>query len=312
MKLEQRAQMALIQKVLFIEAIFIVIYWLVALVVPYIFSFQIRRALGDMADHVPLDLLVLTSGFTLWFDVYIMLFHRDILDRLSLDFKWFNPSNVPPFIRIAARVLVYSFTGWTMRGMDGKAELLHMGYTHSMYISDEIGKFPKLYDDVNKHDRTLPPCKYANLRHARAIRCLRLSPSVSDTALLVCSVEEVILDTNPTFEALSYAWDDEKGDGYVVCKGTCNGACDGAYHGVCNRSVLRVSKNCAAALRRIRIQQGKSPRRLWVDAICINQRAAAEKEKQLAIMGEIYMNAERVIVWLGEHDQSSTRVLKFF
>jgi len=49
-----------------------------------------------------------------------------------------------------------------------------------------------------------------------------------------------------------------------------------------------------------------------VDAICINQRAPAEKARQLAIMGEIYKKAERVTVWLGEHDQSSIRVLKFF
>jgi hypothetical protein len=305
--------MAAFQKrVLFIEAIFIVIYWLVALVVPYLFSFQIRRSLADIVDYVPLDLSILTAGFTLWFDVYIMQFHRDILYRLSLDFKWFNPLKVAPFIRIAVRILASSFTGWTIRDGDGKAEILHIGYIQSMYMSEEIGKFPKLYDEVKKHDKRLPPYKYANLRHAPSIRVLRLSPSDSDTALLVCSIEEVILDAKPTFEALSYAWDDEKGDGYVVCKGTCKGACDGGCDGICNRTVLRVSKNCAAALRRIRIQQGQTPRRLWVDAICINQRASAEKARQLAIMGEIYKKAERVTVWLGEHEQSSIRVLKFF
>jgi hypothetical protein len=304
--------MAAFQKrVLFIEAIFIVIYWLVVLFVPYIFSFQLRRSLADIVDYVPLDLSILTSGFTLWLDVYIMQFHQDILYRLSLDFNWFNPFNFAPFIRIAG-ILASSFIGWTIRAGDGKAELLHIGYTHSVYMSEDIGKFPQLYDELDKHDKRLLPYKYANLRHTRAIRVLRLSPSDSDTDLLVCSIEEVILDAKPTFEALSYAWDDEKGDGYVVCKGACKGACGGFCDGICDKTVLRVSKNCAAALRRIRIQQGQTPRRLWVDAICINQRAPAEKARQLAIMGEIYKKAERVTVWLGEHDQSSIRVLEFF
>jgi hypothetical protein len=104
------------------------------------------------------------------------------------------------------------------------------------------------------------------------------------------------LDVCSPFEALSYAWDDEKGDGHIVCDG----------------AILRVSKNCAAALRRIRIQAGQRPTRLWLDAICINQRAPREKERQLAIMGEIYKKASNVIVWLDEHDQSSMRVLEFF
>jgi Heterokaryon incompatibility protein (HET) len=165
-----------------------------------------------------------------------------------------------------------------------------------MYMLEGIGKFPKLYQEVRKHDDRLRRYEYVNLSHAGAIRVLRLSPSESDTAPLVCSIEEVILDYSPRFEALSYAWDDEKGNGYVNCNG----------------AVLRVSKNCEAALRRIRIQQGQTPKRLWVDAICINQGALAEKARQLAMMGEIYKKAARVIVWLGEHDEPSVRVLKFF
>jgi len=225
--------------------------------IAYLFSFQIRRSLADIADYVPLDLSVLACGFTVWFDVYIMEFHRDILYRLSLDFKWFDPLKVAPFIRIAARILASSFMGLTIHDGDREAEILHIGYTQSMYMSEEIGKFPKLYNEVNKHDKRLPPYKYANLRHERAIRVLRLSPSDSDTALLVCSIEKVILDANPTFEALSYAWDDEKGDRYVVCKGTCKGACDGVCDGICNRTVLRVSKNCAAACAESEYSKGK-------------------------------------------------------
>jgi hypothetical protein len=37
----------------------------------------------------------------------------------------------------------------------------------------------------------------------------------------------------------------------------------------------------------------------WVDAVCINQADAAEKNAQLAHMGSIYKDAAEVLVWLG-------------
>jgi hypothetical protein len=38
---------------------------------------------------------------------------------------------------------------------------------------------------------------------------------------------------------------------------------------------------------------------LWIDAICINQKNADEKQAQVPLMGEIYANATEVMVWLG-------------
>lgn len=37
---------------------------------------------------------------------------------------------------------------------------------------------------------------------------------------------------------------------------------------------------------------------LWIDALCINQSKAGEGNHQVAMMGDIYSRAERVIVWL--------------
>jgi hypothetical protein len=255
------AKMAEFQKrILFIEAIFVIIYWLVALIVPYLLSIQMRNAGADMVDHVPFDLSFLMAGFSFWFDIYIMQFHRDLLYRLSLESKWIDPLKIAPTIRTAVRILASFFKRWAI--VNGQAELMLVGYTQSTFMSEEIGKFPKLYDEVVKHDKGLLPYKYTKLRHQRAIRVLRLTPSDSDTALLVCSMEQVILDTESNFEALSYAWDDQQGDRFVVCKGICDWACERACDGTCHNTVLRVSQNCAAALRRIRIQQGQTSKRL--------------------------------------------------
>src|SRR5882757_5845843 len=43
-------------------------------------------------------------------------------------------------------------------------------------------------------------------------------------------------------------------------------------------------------------------RQLWIDALCINQIDEAEKNKQVAMMGEIYSRASRVLIWLGRLD----------
>ncbi|KAK3366228.1 heterokaryon incompatibility protein-domain-containing protein, partial [Lasiosphaeria ovina] len=42
------------------------------------------------------------------------------------------------------------------------------------------------------------------------------------------------------------------------------------------------------------------PRRLWIDAICINQDDIAERNAQVAIMQHIYHTAVDVIAWIGE------------
>jgi hypothetical protein len=39
--------------------------------------------------------------------------------------------------------------------------------------------------------------------------------------------------------------------------------------------------------------------RLWIDAICINQRDPKEKIQQLTIMVDIYAKAEETLIWMG-------------
>lgn len=39
---------------------------------------------------------------------------------------------------------------------------------------------------------------------------------------------------------------------------------------------------------------------LWVDAICINQADVVERNSQVKLMGDLYSNATRVIIWLGD------------
>jgi hypothetical protein len=64
-----------------------------------------------------------------------------------------------------------------------------------------------------------------------------------------------------------------------------------------NSNFLNGTTNLFSALVRLRKQD--VPRTFWVDAICINQGDDAEKTHQLALMGRIYKEAARAVVWLG-------------
>ena len=49
---------------------------------------------------------------------------------------------------------------------------------------------------------------------------------------------------------------------------------------------------------------------LWVDAICINQNDVEEKTKQVAMMGRIFMQASRTVIYLGKADRHSVAMAK--
>ncbi|KAK1463364.1 hypothetical protein CMEL01_13433 [Colletotrichum melonis] len=97
----------------------------------------------------------------------------------------------------------------------------------------------------------------------------------------------------PEYEALSYTWADENGD---------SSKCERAYIGE-RWDILPITKNCSNALRRLRYQN--RPRRLWVDAICINQNDVGERSHQVGIMQDIYATAMRVLIYLGENAEDN-------
>jgi hypothetical protein len=66
---------------------------------------------------------------------------------------------------------------------------------------------------------------------------------------------------------------------------------------------LPIGRNLFIALKHLRRQE--DVRILWIDAICINQDDLEERSKEVARMGDIYRNARRVVVWLGEESEDS-------
>lgn len=131
------------------------------------------------------------------------------------------------------------------------------------------------------------------------LRLLRLDPVEAqnrDMPLHV-TLEIYELDDCPEYEAISYTWAGEGGD-----PTQCNPLYVGPYW-----DVLIQTENCSFMLRDLRPCGNHPFRRLWVDAICINQNDILARDGQVSRMGDIYSNCMRVVVYLPVESPRSFR-----
>ncbi|KAI1475894.1 HET-domain-containing protein [Daldinia eschscholtzii] len=138
---------------------------------------------------------------------------------------------------------------------------------------------------------------YEPLPSSRSIRLISLAPSLNPNAPIQCDITTIELDAQPPkvpYEALSYVWGSPKGTIPILCNGM----------------ELRVMPNCHDALRHLRFRFSR--RILWVDAVCIDQgsddRATRERNSQVQMMGDVYENASRVLIWLGTAHEYTPRI----
>ncbi|KAM7202642.1 Heterokaryon incompatibility protein (HET) domain containing protein [Naviculisporaceae sp. PSN 640] len=121
---------------------------------------------------------------------------------------------------------------------------------------------------------------YSPLREGE-IRLLVLKQR-SDSVRAICRLEHRLHSKDLDYEALSYCWGVGERDYQVICEG----------------KAINVTATLFSALRHLPFRNKE--RRLWVDAICINQDDDLEKNHQVAIMGAIYSSAKRTVIWLGD------------
>jgi hypothetical protein len=106
--------------------------------------------------------------------------------------------------------------------------------------------------------------------------------------------DEQLWKNEPPFEALSYVWGPQDKLQTATVEST-----DGTTIGT-----FQIGPSLASAIRHLRY--GSKIRRLWVDAICINQNDDAEKAIQVSRMNVLYSLATRVVAWLGEEEDDSS------
>ncbi|KKY36372.1 putative ankyrin and het domain protein [Diaporthe ampelina] len=136
--------------------------------------------------------------------------------------------------------------------------------------------------------------EYEPLPGINYIRRVKLHPGTFEEAIVV-SLEVVPFseDQRPEYEALSYVWGSAEQPEIVRVDET---------YGL----AISATRNLATALKYLR--RADEPRTLWIDALCINQTDEVEKGPQVAMMGDIYRHATRVVVWLGPEADNSDMI----
>ncbi|KAJ4347159.1 uncharacterized protein N0V89_011097 [Didymosphaeria variabile] len=119
------------------------------------------------------------------------------------------------------------------------------------------------------------------------IRTIKLYPGTRDDPLQIeFQLHQIGSKIVSPYEAISWVW------GNLLDNATL------LYNG----ETITIRQNLEDALRVFRFAD--RPRLLWADALCINQKDAEEKSRQVAMMGTIYANASGVLIWLGnDHEK---------
>lgn len=140
-------------------------------------------------------------------------------------------------------------------------------------------------DQGNAHEhavyKALDPSK-------KEIRVLNISPCLS-RGRIVGSLEIVSLeeDEELAYEALSWCWGPPSSGAEILLNG----------------KVTTISLAARDTLYNLCILHKHF--RVWMDAVCINQRNVLERSQQVAIMKDVYSRADRVLIRLGEEDEFS-------
>lgn len=126
------------------------------------------------------------------------------------------------------------------------------------------------------------------------------SPFPGITVPTVVITHKRLDEARGSFEALSYVWgDSSSGRRRLLCG---------------DSSFLWAGRNLLSAIQTLLLRQRRDPslpRRVWIDAICINQADDAEKSQQVYMMRDIYQSAECTVAHLGEAADDSGLAMRF-
>ncbi|THY24143.1 HET-domain-containing protein [Aureobasidium pullulans] len=140
----------------------------------------------------------------------------------------------------------------------------------------------------------------------RAFRLFILHPGSLDSELegeiVTCRLKapntsSVVIEASDPgdYEALSYHWGTVTDHDPVVN---------------IHNAKVRITNNLDSALRALRHRR-YNKRRLWIDALCIDQKNQEEKSLQISHMSIIFNSATAVRVWLGPNDADSELAFDF-
>ena len=135
------------------------------------------------------------------------------------------------------------------------------------------------------------------LSGARSFRLLTILPGLGEegiTTRLFTAELPVVPGSSFHYDALSYVWGPQGDKRQIKCNG----------------QLIDVTKNLYSAFVQLRSEHDEHV--IWIDQLCINQDDPDERSREVAIMGQIYGLAQRVIVWLGPSDSETSKIFSLF
>jgi hypothetical protein len=134
--------------------------------------------------------------------------------------------------------------------------------------------------------------KYGRIPDGANIRLLKIIGGIDDD--IVCELTPAAFGS-VRYVALSYVWGSYEPEETMRKIFIQESAGDHRL-----RIPMAVRRNLYSLLRQLR--QPTEDIQCWADAICIDQKNTKEKIFQLALMQDIYQQAQKVIYWLGRHE----------
>jgi hypothetical protein len=132
--------------------------------------------------------------------------------------------------------------------------------------------------------------RYPKLLHQNdAIRLIEVYPP-DGSGMISATIVDTVLSESPFYHALSYEWGPAGREEEILLNGR----------------PIKIRKNLHGFLS---IWCVDDVRMLWVDALCIDQNDVKERNRQVAMMGDIYKTATSVILWLGQKSNDSGPLL---
>ncbi|KAK4139497.1 heterokaryon incompatibility protein-domain-containing protein [Dichotomopilus funicola] len=129
------------------------------------------------------------------------------------------------------------------------------------------------------------------------IRVFELDPAQSPSDPIVGRLAPQPID-GEAYEAVSYVWGNTKNRRTITIDGatlSVTASLHGSLTAFRNYSVVASEDDDNAGEKKPVAKR----RRLWADALCINQDDLSERTSQVELMAQIFAGAERVLAWLG-------------
>lgn len=128
---------------------------------------------------------------------------------------------------------------------------------------------------------------YEPIPAQRCVRLLKIEYGTGQDPIRL-SLRTVSLDEQLVYYAVSYTWNGAELSESVQC-----------YDRHRNAKELKTNPGSCLVLGRLRDSEFVDSE-LWIDAFCINQRDMKERESQIQLMKDVYSQAEKTFVYLGE------------